>query len=98
MNVIDTSASVELEFDARELILGGTASYSGKPANFMVQYLRITYPTLHKDEGIMWRVYAVKMNKNGTQSAVGHQWVSMWHFGSEARARVEEIAKENDPR
>lgn len=98
MKVINISTFVEVEFHAREFILSGTASYSGKPANFMVMYLRIDYPVLDPDERVMWRVYAVKLNKNGTASARGYAWVNMWHFTEESRTRVEEIAKEDDPR
>jgi len=99
MKVINKTVTVELEFDQpRELILSGAAAYSGKPVNFLVRYLRIDYPVLDQDERVLWRVYAVKLNKDGSASARGNEWINMWHFSSEARARVEEIAKECDPR
>lgn len=98
MKVINKSAMVEIEFEARELILEGTASYSGKPASFMVRYLRVDYPVLDTGEGVLWRAYAIKLNKNGSESARPYAWMNMWHFGGVARLRVAEIAEENDPR
>jgi hypothetical protein len=97
MKVISTQTVREIEFENRELILGGTASYSGKPANFMVSYLKIWYPD-EEGESIRWQAYAIKLNKNGAASARPKQWEQHWHFSPEARARVEEIAKECDPR
>lgn len=97
MKVVSTTTVREIEFEARELILAGTASYSGTPANFMVSYLKIFYPD-EAGESIRWQVYAAKLNKNGTVSVRPKDWKQHWHFSPEARATVEKIAKEYDPR